>query len=65
MRYPTPGPEQVEGERKHVTVLFADVVDSTVLGERLDPEQVAEIVNGAFAFLDASVNKYGGRSRGC
>jgi len=51
---------RVEGERKHVTVLFADVVDSTVLGERLDPEQVAEIMNGAFAFLDASVTKYGG-----
>jgi class 3 adenylate cyclase/tetratricopeptide (TPR) repeat protein len=51
---------RVEGERKHVTVLFADVVDSTGLGERLDPEQVAEIMNGAFAFLDASVTKYGG-----
>jgi len=43
-----------------VTVLFADVVDSTGLGERLDPEQVAEIMNGAFAFLDTSVTKYGG-----
>ena len=53
-------PARVNGERKHVTVLFADVVDSTGLGERLDPEQVAEIMNGAFAFLDASVTKYGG-----
>ena len=43
-----------------MTVLFADVVDSTELGERLDPEQFAEIMNGAFAFLNASVNKYGG-----
>src|SRR5215207_4755492 len=51
---------RVEGERKYVTVLFADVVDSTGLGERLDPEQVAEIMNGAFAFLNASVTKYGG-----
>src|SRR5215207_4822815 len=50
----------VEGERKYVTVLFADVVDSTGLGERLDPEQVAEIMNGAFAFLNASVKKYDG-----
>ena len=53
-------PSRVDGERKHVTVLFADVVDSTGLGERLDPEQVAEIMNGAFAFLNASVTKYGG-----
>src|ERR687890_572489 len=51
---------RVEGERKYVTVLFADVVDSTGLGERLDPEQFAEIMNGAFAFLNASVKKYGG-----
>jgi class 3 adenylate cyclase/tetratricopeptide (TPR) repeat protein len=51
---------RVEGERKFVTVLFADVVDSTGLGERLDPEQVAEIMNGAFAFLNASVKKYDG-----
>src|ERR671912_30317 len=51
---------RVEGERKYVTVLFADVVDSTGLGERLDPEQVAEIMNGAFPFLNASVKKYDG-----
>jgi class 3 adenylate cyclase/tetratricopeptide (TPR) repeat protein len=51
---------RVDGERKHVTVLFADVVDSTGLGERLDPEQVAEIMNGAFAFLNASVTNYDG-----
>jgi len=37
----------VEGERKFVTVLFADVVDSTAMGEQLDPEQVIEIMNGA------------------
>ena len=53
-------PARVEGERKYVTVLFADVVDSTGLGERLDPEQVAEIMNGAIAFFNASVTKYGG-----
>src|SRR4029453_5224969 len=51
---------RVEGERKFVTVLFADVVDSTGLGERLDPRQGAEIMNGAFAFLNASVKKYDG-----
>jgi class 3 adenylate cyclase/tetratricopeptide (TPR) repeat protein len=51
---------RVEGERKYVTVLFADVVDSTGLGERLDPEQVAEIMNGAFTFFNASVKRYDG-----
>jgi class 3 adenylate cyclase/tetratricopeptide (TPR) repeat protein len=50
----------VEGERKFVTVLFADVVDSTAMGERLDPELVIEIMNGAFAFLNVAVAKYDG-----
>jgi class 3 adenylate cyclase/tetratricopeptide (TPR) repeat protein len=53
-------PPRVDGERKYVTVLFADVVDSTNVGEQLDPEQVAEIMDGAFAFLNAAVAKYGG-----
>ena len=53
-------PDRVDGERKYVTVLFADVVDSTGMGERLDPEQVIEIMNGAFAFLNVAVAKYEG-----
>src|SRR5919106_1694608 len=57
---PLKAPRTVAGERKFVAVLFADMVDSTTIGEQLDPEQVAEIMNGAFAFLDASVTKYGG-----
>ena len=50
----------VAGERKFVTVLFADVVNSTSMGEQLDPEHVIEIMNGAFAFLNVAVAKYGG-----
>src|ERR671921_2878096 len=57
---PLKAPRTVAGERKFVAVLFADMVDSTTIGERLDPEQVAEIMNGAFAFLNASVKKYDG-----
>src|SRR5262245_4032106 len=49
-----------EGERKLVTVLFADVVGSTAMAERLDPEQVTDIMNGAFAFLNEAVAHYGG-----
>jgi len=48
------------GERKYATVVFADVAGSTALSERLDPEDWAEIMNGAFAFLNASVTSYGG-----
>ena len=49
-----------EGERKLVTVLFADVVGSTAMGERLDPELVTEVMNGAFAFMNRAVDHYGG-----
>ncbi len=33
----------IEGERKLVTVLFADVADYTALAEKLDPERVHRI----------------------
>src|SRR4051812_17313644 len=52
--------QRTEGERKLVTVLFADVVGSTAMGENLDPEQVTDIMNGAFAFLNSAVAAYGG-----
>ncbi len=49
-----------DGERKLVTVLFADVIGSTSLGERLDPEHITEIMDGAFAQFNAAVVRYGG-----
>ena len=36
------------GERKVVTVLFADVTGSTALGERLDPERLKEVMGSFF-----------------
>src|SRR5690349_1665182 len=33
-----------EGERKQVTVLFADVVGSTALSERTDPEETFDLM---------------------
>jgi class 3 adenylate cyclase/tetratricopeptide (TPR) repeat protein len=55
-----PRPRQVEGERKLVTVLFADVVGSTAMGERLDPELITEVMNGAFKRMNQAVDRYGG-----
>src|SRR3989475_11239293 len=34
----------VEGERKQLTVLFCDLVDSTTLSSQLDPEDLREVV---------------------
>src|SRR5215831_12440562 len=38
----------LEGERKQVTVLFADLAGFTTLAEQLDPEVVHEIINRCF-----------------
>ena len=34
--------------RKNVTVVFSDVVGSTALGERLDPEALRRLLTGYF-----------------
>ena len=41
----------IEGERKLVTVLFADVANYTSISEKLDPEEVHQIMDGAFKIL--------------
>lgn len=53
-------PAAVKGERRIVTVLFADIVNSTGIAEQLDPEDWTEIMNGAFEHLTAPVSRYGG-----
>jgi class 3 adenylate cyclase/tetratricopeptide (TPR) repeat protein len=41
---PPPEPRPREAERRQLTVLFCDVVDSTALAERLDPEDLREVI---------------------
>lgn len=48
------------GERRTITVLFADVQGSTAAAERLDPEEWADVVNGAFERLIRPVYRYEG-----
>lgn len=52
-------PEMRE-ERRVVTALFADVVGSTALAERLDPEEAKLIVGEAIARTARIVEAYGG-----
>jgi class 3 adenylate cyclase len=54
------GGHGMEGERRTVTVLFADIKGSTAAAEQLDPEDWAGIVNGAFERLIAPVYRYEG-----
>ncbi len=51
---------QIEGERKPVTILFTDIVGSTSLAERLDPEEWKEIVSTAHQRISQMVYKYEG-----
>ncbi len=50
--------------RRQVTILFADIVGSTWLGESLDPEEVMEIMDGALRiFVGAVQDRHGEVSR--
>jgi len=51
---------QVEAERRIVTILFSDVKGSTAMAENLDPEEVMEIMNGAFDVLIEPIYRYEG-----
>jgi class 3 adenylate cyclase/tetratricopeptide (TPR) repeat protein len=45
-----------EGERKEVTVLFADVAGSLAMAERLDPEEIHAIMDGLFVLAFGAVH---------
>lgn len=50
----------IEGKRKLVTVLFADVADFTAMSEKLDPEEVHHIMDGCFKILIDRIHRYEG-----
>ncbi|MGO9567682.1 MAG: adenylate/guanylate cyclase domain-containing protein, partial [Desulfomonilaceae bacterium] len=50
----------IEGERKLVTVMFADVAGFTAMSEKLDPETVHEVLDGCFRLLMDEVHRYEG-----
>jgi len=50
----------LEGERKQVTVLFADVVGFTTLAEQLAPEVVHDMINRCFERITAEVHRFEG-----
>ena len=50
----------MEGERKLVTVLFADVANYTSMSERLDPEEVHLIMDNCFRILMDEIHRFEG-----
>lgn len=57
-RLGTPSPEQ---SRRQVSVLFLDVVGSTALSARLDPEDVHAVMDGLLESCTRCVSAHGGR----
>lgn len=51
---------RIENERRQVTVMFADLSGFTALSDRLDPEEVMEIVNAALKEWAEAVYEYEG-----
>ncbi|HET9498423.1 MAG TPA: adenylate/guanylate cyclase domain-containing protein [Candidatus Limnocylindria bacterium] len=51
-----PSPE----ERKTVTIVFSDLVGSTSLGERIDPEAMSGLLNRYFEVMTAICRRHGG-----
>ena len=61
----TPAPPNVEGEalhaeRRHLTVAFIDIVGSTPLSERIDPEEFFGVIKTYRDICDEQIRRYGG-----
>src|SRR2546425_6710477 len=50
----------LEGERKQVTVLFCDIVESSGLAERLGPESMHQLLDRALRLMAEAVHRYEG-----
>ena len=50
----------IEGERRQVTVLFADIAGFTSVAEGRDPEEVHQIVDRCFEAITAEVHRFEG-----
>jgi class 3 adenylate cyclase/predicted ATPase len=51
-----PAPELLPTERRHLTIMFVDLVGSTVLSSRLDPEEMREVIR---AYQNAVADEVG------
>jgi class 3 adenylate cyclase len=62
----TPGPAAADAsprdtaERRHVTVMFSDLVGSTALSARMDPEDHREVISGYQKCVAETVQRFGG-----
>jgi class 3 adenylate cyclase/tetratricopeptide (TPR) repeat protein len=55
-----PQAETAAAERRLVSLLFADVVDSTSLAERMDPEDWSGAIRAVLDLMSVPIERYGG-----
>ena len=53
--------QPVSQQRRLVTVLFLDIVNSTLMSQGLEPEELLEIMGGTLQRLSAPIKAYGGK----
>ena len=53
-------PREVAGERRHLTMLFCDLVGSTQIAAQLDPEEWRETVGGYHRAAAEAITRFGG-----
>jgi class 3 adenylate cyclase len=51
---------EATGERRHVTVMFCDLVGSTALSARMDPEDLRDIISSYQKAVAETVQRFGG-----
>ena len=56
-----PATTAISGERRQVTVLFADIAGYTKLSSKLDAEETHALLNRYFEAVDSIVERYGGQ----
>ncbi|HEY6407786.1 MAG TPA: adenylate/guanylate cyclase domain-containing protein, partial [Ktedonobacteraceae bacterium] len=57
---PPPQTARIAEERRLVTILFADVAESTTLGETLDPEDASDLMRRYYAHAHRIISHHGG-----
>ena len=54
--------KEAEGERRHLTVMFCDLVDSTIIFGQLDPEDEREVVQAYQKVCAQAVSRFEGHT---
>jgi TOMM system kinase/cyclase fusion protein len=57
---PTPAPLTSQGERRHLTVMFCDLVGSSALGQQLETEVYSRVVQAYHARTAEAIERYEG-----